>query len=147
MVAGPTMTDTPKPTPARLLGALVIAIVVTLVSAFLLDATISSDRGDQPAATNATSGGASTGKVELRIKDFAFQPATLKVTVGDTITVINEDDAKHTVTSGTRDNPDGTFDVQIDGGATETFTIDAAGTYPYICTIHPGMKGMIEVSA
>ena len=82
----------------------------------------------------------------MRIVDFAYEPAMLPVKVGQEITIINEDNAKHTVTSGMRGNTDGTFDVAVAGGGSVTFTIDAAGSYPYICTIHPGMKGTIGVT-
>jgi plastocyanin len=33
----------------------------------------------------------------------------------------------------------------IGNGGTYSFTFDKAGTYPYHCTIHPGMTGVVIV--
>jgi plastocyanin len=34
-------------------------------------------------------------------------------------------------------------DIQVEGSFTHTF--DAAGTFPYVCTLHPGMDGTVYV--
>ncbi|MFJ9682073.1 cupredoxin domain-containing protein [Streptomyces sp. NPDC101194] len=83
------------------------------------------------------------GKVLITIKDFTFEPALLTVAPGALITVVNEDAAPHNVTA-TGSAAFGTGDVAP--GRTVTFTAPAkAGTYPYICTIHPYMKGSLVV--
>ncbi|MFI6725968.1 cupredoxin domain-containing protein [Streptomyces atratus] len=83
------------------------------------------------------------GKALITIKDFAFKPARLTVAPGTPVTVVNEDAARHTVTAtGSK-----AFDTgDVAAGQTVTFTAPAkAGTYPYICTIHPYMKGSLTV--
>ena len=72
----------------------------------------------------------------------AFDPAALSVEVGDVVEFPNESDAAHDVdfaSKAVRDSkiygPDKNFKA--------TFPI--AGTYPYTCTLHPGMKGTITV--
>ncbi|MFF3468321.1 cupredoxin domain-containing protein [Streptomyces sp. NPDC001984] len=90
-----------------------------------------------PAATSA-----SPAAARIVIENFAFTPANLRVRPGTKITVVNRDSATHTVTAG-----DKTFDTgSIAGDATATFTAPSApGSYSYICTIHPNMKGTLTV--
>jgi plastocyanin len=78
---------------------------------------------------------------EVTIQDFAFAPADLQVSVGDTITWTNLDTTSHTVTAD-----DGAFDSgSISGDGTFEFTSDEAGEFAYHCEFHPGMTGTITV--
>ncbi len=77
---------------------------------------------------------------EVMIKDFAFSPSTLTVKKGTTVTWTNEDSAPHTATSGD------VFDSgNLGTGQSFSYTFDEAGTFDYICTIHPSMEGAIIV--
>jgi plastocyanin len=79
----------------------------------------------------------------VAIADFAFAPATLTITAGDTVTWTNEDQIEHTATSTT-----GAFDSGLLGqGASFSFTFTTPGTYDYLCTPHPSMTGQIVVQA
>ena len=84
-------------------------------------------------------GGAPQARVE--IKDFAYQPATLTVRTGTTVTWINHDDELHTVTAsaGRFASPGLEHD--------ETFfrRFAEAGTYTYFCALHPRMTATIIV--
>jgi plastocyanin len=63
------------------------------------------------------------------------------VRVGAALTWTNADDRIHTVTAR-----DGNFDSGIVAvGDTFAWTFEAAGSYPYLCTIHPDMTGTITV--
>ncbi len=76
-----------------------------------------------------------------------FEPGTVTVSVGGTVTWTNNDAAAHTVTSGSAsDGPDGTFDSSI-FMSKKTFehTFDKAGTYDYFCVVHPWMTGKVTV--
>ncbi|HZD35210.1 MAG TPA: cupredoxin domain-containing protein [Nitrososphaeraceae archaeon] len=82
----------------------------------------------------------------------SYDPDPLTVSAGDTVEVMNEDTAPHTVTSGTdsKDPESGSqFDTSIiDAGATaqvDTANL-AAGEYDYYCTVHPYMVDKLEVS-
>lgn len=71
-----------------------------------------------------------------------FDPATLTVAVGDTVTWYNADIAVHTVTSDT-----GLFDSgDLAPGDTWSYTFAEAGTYTYHCIPHAFMKGTVVVS-
>ena len=79
--------------------------------------------GTAPAATQPSGSGAAAATVVE--KNFAFEPATLEVKVGDTVTFSNEDSAPHNV------EIDGTELGSQDPGASVTWTASAAGTVPY----------------
>jgi plastocyanin len=84
---------------------------------------------------------ASETNVTVKIHNFKFTPAVLKIGVGETVKFINEDEEPHTVTA-----QDGTFDskaMDTDQSWTHTFTQN--GTFAYICAIHPFMKGTVNV--
>ena len=77
----------------------------------------------------------------MTIKDFSFQPATISVSVGSTVTWTNADTTGHTVTAD-----DGSFDSKsLASNATFSQTFAKAGTFAYHCAIHPGMKGTVTV--
>ncbi len=73
----------------------------------------------------------------VSIREFAFSPDRLRVAVGTTIEVRNEDDAPHTLTAEDRSFDTGTLEKD----ASKTITIERSGTFPYVCTIHQYMKG------
>ena len=76
----------------------------------------------------------------IEVKDFAFQPSTVTIAAGDTVTWHNGDTASHTATStGAWDT--GTFAP----GISRSITFTTPGTYPYFCLIHSIMFGTIVV--
>lgn len=79
----------------------------------------------------------------LTIKDFAFSPEPLKVPKGTVVKVTNEDDAAHTATAD-----DGTaFDTgSLGQGDSKEITLSKVGEFPYHCSIHDYMKGVIQVT-
>ncbi len=78
---------------------------------------------------------------EVVIKDFMFQPATLTVKAGTTVTWANKDQEPHTVFSDT-----GLFrSGALDTGDAFQFKFDKPGTYHFLCTIHPQMVGTVVV--
>lgn len=79
---------------------------------------------------------------QVSIDGFAFVPATLTVKAGTTVTWTNRDEEPHTVASS-----DGSFHSPGMGtGATFTHTFSAAGTFDYVCSIHPTMHGSVVVT-
>jgi len=83
------------------------------------------------------------GSQSVTIKDFAFGPKTVTLTAGDTVSWTNQDKVAHTATAG-----DGSFDTgNLSQGQSGSHTFDTAGSFAYICSIHPNMKGTIVVKA
>ncbi|HEV8490094.1 MAG TPA: cupredoxin family copper-binding protein [Candidatus Limnocylindrales bacterium] len=77
----------------------------------------------------------------VSIVNFAFDPATVTVDVGDSVTWTNNDSVGHTATAD-----GGSFDTgSIGGGQSDSVTFTAAGSFPYHCTIHPQMTGTVVV--
>ena len=76
-----------------------------------------------------------------------YDPSTVTISAGGTVTFVNSDNAPHTVTSGTAtDGPDGVWDsslIMID--MSYSVTLDNPGTYDYFCMVHPWMDGTVIV--
>jgi plastocyanin len=78
---------------------------------------------------------------KIAISGFKFDPATITIPVGTTVTWTNQDSANHLVAAD-----DGSWKSEsLAKGATFSHTFDKAGTYTYICKIHTTMKGTIIV--
>ena len=80
-----------------------------------------------------------------------YDPENVESSVGSMVTWTNDDSIPHTVTSGVVENnspkPDGKFDSGIlENGDSFPFVFDAAGEYPYYCTVHPFMTGKVTVN-
>jgi plastocyanin len=85
-------------------------------------------------------GAARAEEASVTIENFTFQPARLTVQAGTTVTWKNHDDIPHTVVSA------GKFRSKaLDTDDSFSFTFTAAGDYPYFCSLHPHMTGMIKV--
>jgi plastocyanin len=95
-----------------------------------------------PAAGAVCAESAAAGEVSVSIENFAFNPADIQATVGQTITFTNGDSAPHTATLD--DDSCGTPNIAT--GESDGLLFTEAGTYPFHCAIHPNMKGTITVS-
>ena len=87
----------------------------------------------------------------VSIVDFAFNPPTVTVPVGATVTWVNNGQAPHTTTSGTPGaaNAGAIWDSgTLQSGQSFSFTFTSAGTFPYFCRIHPQqMQASVTVQA
>jgi mono/diheme cytochrome c family protein/plastocyanin len=77
--------------------------------------------------------------VQVALRNMKFAPLTVEVNVGDTVEWKNDVITPHTATSAGFDS--GSIDP--DKSWRRTFT--EAGQFPYACTFHPEMKGVIVV--
>src|SRR5689334_2072711 len=110
--------------PIRSIEAL---LIVTLVLLFALVPVVS-----------AAPRTAETKTVDMM--NFKFNPQTITVNVGDSITWKNGDNVEHTATAD-----DGSFNTDdVEAGQAKTITFSKAGTFAYYCKYHggPGGKGM-----
>jgi plastocyanin len=94
------------------------------------------------------SGAASTSAcpsdaVVIKMVDIKFDPEKATAKAGQEICWPNEDEVEHDVSA--ESGADFKSDLY---GKGETFTtkVDKAGTVEYVCTVHPGMTGSIEVT-
>jgi plastocyanin len=78
----------------------------------------------------------------VAIKGLAFAPVRLEVAAGDTIGWVNGDMFPHTSTA---DGAAGWDTGPIPSGDTTFAVVRRAGTFNYICEIHPTMHGTIIV--
>lgn len=79
----------------------------------------------------------------VSIGDNFFNPASLTVNAGDTVTWVNQGFAIHNTrsTSGVWNSAD------LPRGQSFSFTFNNQGSFPYRCTIHSGQSGTITVQA
>ena len=81
---------------------------------------------------------ASAARVTIRL--LKFSPDRIEVKSGETVEGANADLTPHTATA------QGMFNSgAINAGASWTHTFNQSGTFPYVCTFHPEMKGVVVV--
>jgi plastocyanin len=113
---------------------------------------------EQPAAAVAADPGSKKAKKEhgeaapvartaaagsVTIKDFSFSPKSVTVNQGDSVTWTNSGPTEHSATAS-----DGSFDTGVfKKGQRRSHTFDKPGTFSYICTPHPFMKGTVTVAS
>jgi plastocyanin len=90
------------------------------------------------AAAPAPAAGATT----VTMKNIQFDPATVDVKVGGTVKWVNEDTVEHdAVADGWQ------FKSELFGkGQTFEYKPTKAGSIHYVCTVHPGMEGTLNVT-
>lgn len=106
------------------------------------------------AALALLAGSASSGAVSesrkpaahtVVIEAMQFKPVTLTIRPGDSVTWVNKDIVAHTATTPAAARIP--FDSQLIGVDREwKHTFAKAGTYDYVCTYHPTMKAVIQVT-
>lgn len=130
----------------------VVVVVILLVGGFLLFGGRNATAPTTPPAgepaqdtleAEPTEVSEASGSVSVETKSFAFSPTTIKIKAGGTINFTNRDSVSHSFTAD-----DGkSFDSGLVGkDQVKTITAPTApGTYPFHCTPHPFMKGILIV--
>ena len=78
----------------------------------------------------------------VTIDDMKFTPATVEISVGDTVQWTNNDVRDHNVSAR-----DGSFaSPNLGQGDSFPHTFTKAGKFNYGCSLHPRMKGTVIVS-
>ena len=116
-----------------------LAVLASMIVAVLAACGPAAAPTNTPAVAQPT---ASSAAAAVEISGFAFNPPTLTVKVGTTVTWTNKDSATHTVASDAGD----WVSPSIAQGQSFSRTFDTAGTFPYHCSIHPNMKGTVVVN-
>jgi plastocyanin len=108
-----------------------LGITLALTAAMVPFATCS--------GASAAKAAAHTGTVTM--DGTTYTPKTLTVKLGDSVVWTNKDPFPHTATSRSQ-----VFDSKpIMPGKSFTFTPRTRGDFPYVCTLHPTMKGTVHV--
>ena len=75
----------------------------------------------------------------VTIQDMQFNSDHVTIEEGDTVTWVWDDgDMPHDVSGGG-------FKSEVQTEGTFSHTFDDAGGYPYVCTLHSGMRGTVTV--
>ena len=116
----------------RILGTAALALTVICAAPLLPGAHAAAATPAAP-ATKAT----------ITLRNYSFDPGVMKVAAGATVTWINSDGDVHTIKS--QEGPEAFQSPALDSGGRYSFTFRHAGTYKYICSVHPFMHGVIVV--
>ena len=101
------------------------------------------DEGGGGAATTEQPGDeGGGGGAEVAMEGIQFDPAEVTVAVGDTVTWTNNDSVGHDVTGDDFESGEA---GGLGNGDTFEHTFEEAGTFEYVCTVHPGMEGTVKV--
>jgi plastocyanin len=135
---------------ARILAIVIVASVLALIGTGVGMAVIlraSGTVGTQPSPPNAQATPA-LGVMQVSIRNYAYQPATIEVVWGTAVSWTNADTAVHSVVL-----PhiiDSETDIRESGplsrGQSFTYTFFARGTFQYYCAEHPNMVGSVIVT-
>jgi plastocyanin len=128
---------------------LLIVVAFALVGAM---ATAGCSKSSKSAATTTTAkvttttaSSANAGAV-VDISEYLFSPATVTIKAGQSVEWKNEGNVAHTVTETSSPHTFASNDIEPGQSYTQTF--NKAGTYTYVCSIHPDrMQGSITVTA
>ena len=125
-----------------------LALTVLLVLMIGLGSCAPGDKSNQQGKVKFEGNQGIVGQDQLSstntvtIQDYSFQPSTLTVPKGTTVTWHNQGSVDHTVTSDTK----GLFDSRVSPGKEFSIPFSTPGTYNYHCSIHTSMHGTIVVT-
>jgi plastocyanin len=83
----------------------------------------------------------SDGGSQVTIDNFTFSPPALKVSRGTEVTWKNQDDIPHSIVLGAI----GVHSKALDTDKTFSYRFDKAGTFSYVCGLHPHMHAQVVV--
>lgn len=75
----------------------------------------------------------------IEINNFAFNPDTVTIKAGGSVTFVQKDSIQHDVTFDNKKSP------LLKEGENYVIAFDKTGSYKYHCSIHPSMNGKIIV--
>ena len=100
------------------------------------------EQGSGGGGDKESGGGGGGGGTQVVMEGINFNPASVTVSPDDAVTWTNEDNVGHDVTGdGFKSGDPGA----LQNGDTFKHTFDKAGTFDYVCTVHPGMEGSVKV--
>ena len=118
-----------------------------------LAATGCGNKDDDPTLSQPPTSNSPSATVEpttdaasaISIIDFSFTPATLTVPLNTTVTASSRGDQSHTWTS--KPGQALSWDFPLENGESAEFTFTKAGSFGYLCSVHPSrMTGTVVVT-
>jgi len=114
-----------------------IVVLAVAVAAVLALAACSSGATTTP--TGTTGGGTSSSSATVSMVGLAFNPTSVDIAVGGTVTFVNDDTVQHNVAGESWSSG------PMDPGKSFTQTFSTAGAIAVRCTIHPSMTMTVNV--
>jgi|SRR5215212_233102 plastocyanin len=134
--------------------AVLTLAVISGTSIIVVGSVSARNSTEQQSSEAGSTSSTAAGKVSIieeasEMGDQAYDPNSVKVKSGDTVTWTNDDSQIHTVTSGT-DSSDPNTGKEFDSSMlsqNQTFShkFTTAGEFPYFCQLHPTMVGKVIV--
>lgn len=118
----------------------VIAIIVILAVLALGYYFLYTKKYPSANTSDTTQNSISIAPDSVSIKDLAFDPSSITVKAGDTVTFTNNNTVTHSVVG------DGGIDSgELEAGESYKETFNTLGTFNYHCSTHPSMTGKVIV--
>ncbi len=129
----------------RIATGLALAATVSLAGCGSGDthSTTGSTTAQAGQVSTTKSGDSKTAAVTVDVTDMKFSPADVTIKVGETVTWKFKDSVPHTV-QGIGDKAMG-INSPIFAKGQWSYTFFAPGTYRYLCSLHPQMRGTVTV--
>src|SRR5918994_5023466 len=106
----------------------------SILAVILFAITVAACGSDRPQDTAQAAARAAPGDAEIVLRDTQFQPGDITVETGTTMRWAWDDGStKHNIVGDE-------FQSETKAGGTFNHTFTESGTYPYACTLHPGME-------
>lgn len=116
-----------------------------LLALVLLGAAACGDTSADDNSTPSEACGADDGTtITVEIPEFVFEPSPVEIDACDSVVWSNTHDQAHTST-GKGDKAWSTGNV-APGSESDPVRFEEAGTFAYICALHPFMRGTVAVA-
>ena len=117
--------------------------IVSLTSFWLVALALAALISAGPISAQAEHTVAMMDSPDIPLTAWSFAPGEVTVTVGDFVQWVNAGQQLHTATAEDRS----WGSEMVEPGQSFRLVFDAEGTYPYRCTPHPWMRGVVTVLA
>lgn len=123
-----------------------LVVLVVLAALALVACGDDSDEGTAGPADTAAACDKAGRTVTVDIGAFLFEPTPVAISRCDEVVWTNSHDQAHTAT-GDGDQKWSTGNIAPGKSSTEPVPFPRAGSFTYICALHPFMKGTVTVAA
>jgi amicyanin len=128
------------------IGVCIAIALATLVgvSAIIALTNVSDKEKTSNSAIQDAENQTNENNIQVTIKDHKYNPETLTIKKGTTVTWTNQDSVKHDVAPD-EESPNFEASELLAKGENYSYTFNQSGTYSYHCTPHPFMTAKIIV--